>query len=61
MSEKYGKCFYCDGMGYTIVEKSHIDCLTCDGTGERSDALAYEQLCADTDWEKDRPDDLFWR
>ncbi len=56
MSERYRYCFYCHGQGFVIVEKSQIDCLRCDGTGEDASAEAYEQNLADEVQEQEKFD-----
>lgn len=46
MSEKFGKCPHCKGLGYFFVKPPHeqeyeATCLRCDGTGNDADAITY--------------------
>lgn len=59
MTERFGTCRDCKGIGSIILRDTlnvprKKKCMKCDGTGSSGDAIDYLQKQADADWDRER-------
>lgn len=60
MSERWGACPHCRGMGMVKVENERRECGPCGGTGESGSALGFLQAQAQDEFDRTAHERTDW-